>query len=797
MSPPLMARVKRCLAHPALRRLAPVGRDAFAVFMYYYVGIAVLKRLEEWHTGKTIYFLSMTLTTVGFGDVAPTTVAGKWFVTAYAPAGIVLVFSIIARYMSAAALALLGVRVVDTRSLPIDEYRPRDVSRVVKYWKRYLLAAAPVALLLAGFVVGVAEFRKGDDELECSSRSDGGNFLRDEDVCDFGPTPSDLEEMLLDKYAALSAEDERAGAEPALSEADYVVATLVKADIVDDQILFAIRRNFHWDALAGATKFSTMITAEDVHALPKRPSSAQLWVPASLRGSGRAPPDDEPYDAWRARYWEPRLAARRAERSERRRELRRRMTRLLRVVLLGAVASAGKTRREKQAGAAADAPIKKTIGSKKGPPAWWNLGHGIGCPFFEAEDPGWHWVGPRGAKQTCNATQKKPPEKRARLCRQTGASGVAAADACPNACVRCCAGASFLDASPGPRCDAVAREFADAAAAAATLESFCDDPPPRRHDDANRTHYPGPRVVESACFGIFQEAHVSASPGDAALSRDMQASCCNYQILNRGRRNASAIIRGTIEDTRRYLMFPRSQIEAARHYAATSTRDVDLNFMGRLYDGDGDDGASLLDYALRKDYDPVVFSSRVAARMRAWVLPFVKRYFTADSVLLDTSVKDAATHVPLGAYDRSVGGDGALAGFRPIALNFTTGATTCKKATCDPAYYEKLARSRFTLAPAGDMPWSLRFFEAVMAGSVPILSSKEHAGRNHAEKTLGYKYLLVSEYVARRTRFPGAAPYCAEWADHNLAIFLEHQSDIEDPATVRPRLDRCLAEGFA
>ena len=76
-------------------------------------------------------------------------------------------------------------------------------------------------------------------------------------------------------------------------------------------------------------------------------------------------------------------------------------------------------------------------------------------------------------------------------------------------------------------------------------------------------------------------------------------------------------------------------------------------------------------------------------------------------------------------------------------------------------------------------------------------SSKEHAGRNRAEKTLGYKYLLVSEYVARRKRFPGAAPYCAEWAAHNLAIFLEHQSYIEDPATVRPRLDRCLAERFA
>ncbi|KAH8047653.1 potassium channel [Aureococcus anophagefferens] len=396
--------------------------DASApVFMYYYVGIAVLKRLEEWHTGKTIYFLSMTLTTVGFGDVTPTTVAGKWFVIARA------------RGHRGPGASASGA---DTRSLPIDESGRATRSRVVKYWKRYLLAAAPVALLLAGFVVG----------------------------------------EMLDKYAALSAEDERAGAEPALSEADYAVATLVKADIVDDQIL---------------------------RALPAPPRTLRPNAAASLRRA-------------------------------------------------------------------------------------------------------------------------------------------------------------LASTSPGPRCDAVAREFADAAAAAATLESFCDDPPPRRHDDANR-RTTGPRAVESACFGIFQEAHVSASPGDAALSRDMQASCCNYQILNRGRRNASAIIRGTIEDTHRYLMFPRSQIEAARHYAAASTRDVDLNFMGRLYDDD--DGASLLDYALRKDYDPPPSRRRAACAACA----LVKRYFTADSVLLDTSVKDAASHVPLGAYDRSVGGDGRCRWLPPIA----------------------------------------------------------------------------------------------------------------------------------
>ncbi|KAK7242157.1 DNA polymerase theta [Aureococcus anophagefferens] len=62
------------------------------------------------------------------------------------------------------------------------------------------------------------------------------------------------------------------------------------------------------------------------------------------------------------------------------------------------------------------------------------------------------------------------------------------------------------------------------------------------------------------------------------------------------------------------------------------------------------------------------------------------------------------------------------------------------------------------------MPWSLRFFEAIMAGSIPILTNQRHAGRNHDERALGYKYLLVSEArIARddarsRRRVRRAAP---------------------------------------
>ncbi len=38
--------------------------------------------------------------------------------------------------------------------------------------------------------------------------------------------------------------------------------------------------------------------------------------------------------------------------------------------------------------------------------------------------------------------------------------------------------------------------------------------------------------------------------------------------------------------------------------------------------------------------------------------------------------------------------------------------------------------SRFALCPAGDAPWSMRFFEAIMCRSIPIVSDAAHIGRN-------------------------------------------------------------------
>ena len=59
-------------------------------------------------------------------------------------------------------------------------------------------------------------------------------------------------------------------------------------------------------------------------------------------------------------------------------------------------------------------------------------------------------------------------------------------------------------------------------------------------------------------------------------------------------------------------------------------------------------------------------------------------------------------------------------------------------AAYDADYLRILARSKFTLAPRGDQPWSIRFYEAILCGSIPLV--KAGRARNRAERTLDYKY---------------------------------------------------------
>lgn len=61
-----------------------------------------------------------------------------------------------------------------------------------------------------------------------------------------------------------------------------------------------------------------------------------------------------------------------------------------------------------------------------------------------------------------------------------------------------------------------------------------------------------------------------------------------------------------------------------------------------------------------------------------------------------------------------------------VIENSKYGRDTDKKYTIDKKYYDTLSKSKFTITPTGDCPWSYRFFEAIMCFSIPILENNSN-----------------------------------------------------------------------
>jgi hypothetical protein len=194
------------------------------------------------------------------------------------------------------------------------------------------------------------------------------------------------------------------------------------------------------------------------------------------------------------------------------------------------------------------------------------------------------------------------------------------------------------------------------------------------------------------------------------------------------------------------LLWPHSHARALASLTAAVARDIDFSFIGSL------------------GGDPTT------ARNRQWVLSFALKYFTNRSYFVDTSVTrgDAVSYVPRGPWDHSA----SHKGWRPKSEE----EASCERARCDGAYYSYLARSQLVLAPAGDAPWSQRFFEAAMAGAIPVVSDTAHTGRNAVERALGYHYLLAPELEELYLRRGISPPNCANWQSRNMHIFRTRQT---------------------
>lgn len=127
-------------------------------------------------------------------------------------------------------------------------------------------------------------------------------------------------------------------------------------------------------------------------------------------------------------------------------------------------------------------------------------------------------------------------------------------------------------------------------------------------------------------------------------------------------------------------------------------------------------------------------------KARHWVIDFAKKYFTSDSIFINTD--NDQKWVSLGDYDYS----NENLGFNPKNEKDSQSKKTQYRIVKENIYYfGKMCQSKFVLCPAGDAPWSFRFYEVLMCKSIPIVESFHHTYRTKEEANIKYKYILHTD----------------------------------------------------
>lgn len=128
---------------------------------------------------------------------------------------------------------------------------------------------------------------------------------------------------------------------------------------------------------------------------------------------------------------------------------------------------------------------------------------------------------------------------------------------------------------------------------------------------------------------------------------------------------------------------------------------------------------------------------------RKWVIDFAKKHFTDKSIFINTDINTDTTHKndweSLGSFDYSK----TKTGFCPKHVLDNQSKNVQYRIVKDNVeYFETMCKSKYCLCPAGDAPWSFRFYETLMCKSIPIVESWHHTYRTKQEATIKYKYVL-------------------------------------------------------
>ena len=147
---------------------------------------------------------------------------------------------------------------------------------------------------------------------------------------------------------------------------------------------------------------------------------------------------------------------------------------------------------------------------------------------------------------------------------------------------------------------------------------------------------------------------------------------------------------------------------------------------------------------------------------RYWIIDFSKKHFTEKSIFVNTTKnKGLETNwKSLGIYDKTLNNE----------YIYSAPKYMKNKNYFDKNYYETMCKSKFCICPAGDLMWSMRFYEALLCGCIPIVKVFEETYRNELESKIPYKF-----YYSDEEKFI----YNESWVKHNYNLFLKYHSFIQ------------------
>jgi len=177
-----------------------------------------------------------------------------------------------------------------------------------------------------------------------------------------------------------------------------------------------------------------------------------------------------------------------------------------------------------------------------------------------------------------------------------------------------------------------------------------------------------------------------------------------------------------------------------------------------------------LDHKKRYNFSFIGSSS---ARNRIWVRSFAREKFT-DKDYFEYHNVNLSTWKRLGPFDHT-GMENHQAKTLQEAPRVKGRIETIP---LDTYYWQILASSNFSLCPRGDQPYAMHFYDAMLAGSIPVIRrvSKDLDSPFWIQTSVPYNF-----YAWQDTHLP--LQYRQDWVDENMRLFIKYQTFIEGDNT--------------